>query len=357
MPPPGAAAAEARDLLADFAATGRQEPFEEIVRRYGGMVFNLCYEVTGNRHDAEDAVQAAFLSLAVQCKSGTPVHAIGPWLQQVARRLSLDINRSRKRRKNREAIHGESWETRLNDARADGSGGAGAHGNPASAAGWEELRGVVQQELGALPPKYRMPLILHYYGGLSREEMARELNCKPNTLGVRLHRGREMLSKRLEKRGVTVTGVILGVLMAEVVHSIVTDRLVHSTAQAAVLLSAGHPYACGIVSPQIAMLAQTGARALANAKIRLAATLALLAGGAAAAGAQVASHVGPWTLPQMSNWDLGRAFRWLFHPPSIAKPIAEGPKDHAPPAVATGSGTPDAIAVTPATPKESAPPP
>ena len=126
--------------------------------------------------------------------------------------------------------------------------------------GWEELRGVVQQELKELPPKYRMPLILHYYGGLSREEMARELNCKPNTLGVRLHRGREMLGERLAKRGVTLTGVILGVIMAEVVHSIVTDRLVHSTAQAAVLLSAGHPYACGSCRRRSSLLAQTGAR-------------------------------------------------------------------------------------------------
>jgi len=123
--------------------------------------------------------------------------------------------------------------------------------------------------------------------------------------------------KRLEKRGVTVTGVILGVVMAEVVHSIVTDRLVHSTAQAAVLLSSGHPYACGIVSPQIVALAESGARALANAKMKFAATLALLAGGAAAAGAQVVSHVGPWNLPNVSNWDLNRAFRWLFHPPSF----------------------------------------
>jgi RNA polymerase sigma factor (sigma-70 family) len=319
--------ADGRELLAQFASTGRQEPFEEIVRRYGGMVFNLCYEVTGNRHDAEDAVQAAFLSLAVQTRSGTPVQAIGPWLQQVARRMSLDINRSRRRRKNREAIHGESWENRLTDARADGSGGAGAHGNPSSAAGWEELRGVVQEELNTLPPKYRMPLIMHYYGGLSRDDMARELNCKPNTLGVRLHRGREMLSKRLSKRGVTISGVILGVLMAEVVHSIVTDRLVHSTAQAAVLLSSGHPYACGMVSPQIVAMAQSGARALANAKIKFAAALALLAGGAAAAGAQVVSHVGPWSMPSVSNWDLNRAFRWLFHPPAIPSASTQSAPD------------------------------
>jgi RNA polymerase sigma factor (sigma-70 family) len=353
FPPPPLLPADGRELLAQFASTGRQEPFEEIVRRYGGMVFNLCFEVTGNRHDAEDAVQAAFLSLAVQCKSGSPVHAIGPWLQQVARRLSLDINRSRKRRKNREAIHGETWENRLTDA----SGGAGAHGNPASAAGWEELRGVVQQELSALPPKYRMPLILHYYGGLSREDMARELNCKPNTLGVRLHRGREMLSKRLARRGVTISGVVLGVLMAEVVHSIVTDRLVHSTAQAAVLLSAGHPYACGIVSPQIAVLAQTGARALANAKIRFAAAMALLAGGAAAAGAQVVGHVGPWTLPHVSNWDIGGALRWLFHRPTFNNFSADGGKSEKKTTVAANPDpTTDApVAVVPAVPRDAPP--
>jgi RNA polymerase sigma factor (sigma-70 family) len=346
--------ADGRELLAQFASTGRQEPFEEIVRRYGGMVFNLCFEVTGNRHDAEDAVQAAFLSLAVQTKSGTPVHAIGPWLQQVARRLSLDINRSRKRRKNREAIHSETWESRLSDARADGNGGAGAHGNPSSAAGWEELRGVVQQELSALPPKYRMPLILHYYGGLSREDMARELNCKPNTLGVRLHRGREMLSQRLAKRGVTISGVVLGVVMAEVVHSIVTDRLVHSTAQAAVLISAGHPFACGVVAPQIAVLAQTGARALANAKLRLAAALALLAGGAAAAGAQVVGHVGPWGFRNLSNWDLGRAFRWIFHPPSLNNgALSSNEKHPAPHSTPATDGAP--IVQAPATPPGKAP--
>src|SRR5207248_8927327 len=138
--------------------------------------------------------------------------------------------------------------------------------------------------------------ILHYYGGLSREEMARELSCRANTLGVRLHRGREMLAKRLAKRGVMLSGVIIGVLLTEVCRTIVTERLVSSTAQAAVLFSAGHTYACGLVSPQIVALAQRASLALANAKIRFAASLALLAGGAAAAGAQVVSHVG-WGLP------------------------------------------------------------
>ena len=340
LPPPPDAPADARELLSRFAVTGEQEPFEEVVRRYGGMVYNLCYEVTGNRHDAEDAVQAAFMSLALQVRGGQQIQAIGPWLQQVARRMSLDINRSRKRRKRREEKHGEAWEERMTDARADGAGGAGSHGNPASAAGWEELRHIVQAELNEMPAKYRMPLILHYYGGLSREEMARELNCKTNTLGVRLHRGREMLGKRLAKRGITLSGVMLGLIMGEVVHSVVSQRLIEHTAQAAVLVSSGHPFACGVVSPQIVALAHSAGRALASAKVRMATTLALLAGGAAAAGAQVVSRTGTWGVPAVNNWDLSRAFRWLFHPPSFpnlhATDTVTAPAS--PTKVASGSG-------------------
>ena len=59
----------ANELLAEFCQSGRQEPFEEIVRRYAGMVYNVSFRVTNNAHDAEDATQAVFLSLALQAKT------------------------------------------------------------------------------------------------------------------------------------------------------------------------------------------------------------------------------------------------------------------------------------------------
>jgi DNA-directed RNA polymerase specialized sigma24 family protein len=81
----------ARELLAEFKATGDQQAFEEIVRRYAGMVFGVCLRTTKNTHDAEDATQAVFLSLAAQCKTGDGVKYVGPWLQLVAMRVSLDL--------------------------------------------------------------------------------------------------------------------------------------------------------------------------------------------------------------------------------------------------------------------------
>ena len=64
-----ALARSAQELLAEFVQTGRQGPFEEIVSRYAGMVFNVCYQILRDTHDAEDATQAVFLTLAVKAKT------------------------------------------------------------------------------------------------------------------------------------------------------------------------------------------------------------------------------------------------------------------------------------------------
>ena len=107
----------AGELLAQFRDTGSQQAFEEVVRRYADMVFGVCLRTTKNAHDAEDATQAVFLTLAVQCKASRDIKYVGPWLQQVAKRVSLDLRRSRKRREQREHRHGEIAQTlaRVND--------------------------------------------------------------------------------------------------------------------------------------------------------------------------------------------------------------------------------------------------
>src|SRR4051812_36978580 len=145
-------AKSAQELLAEFRSTGRQEPFEEIVRRYAAMVFHVCFQVLKNRHDAEDATQAVFLTLAVQGKTSKEIRNIGPWLQQVAKRMALDLRKAKKRRVAREQRHGIS----------NSNGGSSlALGNGLDG---QELRHILSEELNHLAPKYRLPLILHYFG-------------------------------------------------------------------------------------------------------------------------------------------------------------------------------------------------
>ena len=293
----------ADELLAAFRHRSNQAAFEEVVRRYSAMVLATCMGISKNRHDAEDAAQATFLTLAMQMRQGKEVRALGPWLQQVARRISLDQHKSAKRRTRREEIHSAEWvrqgqEQQRHDQETIHDVG--------------DLKRVLAEELEALAPKYRLPLILHFYGGLSREQMSKELGCKPATLGVRIFRAKEMLGKRLSARGITLDGVatdtaenqqtsshgratsvlavgaaaaiagqatagtagcigvggaVLSVVLADVVRSSISDTLVRQTVEVASHLSAGTAYP-GILSLGVIDLAERAVSTLALGRLR-----------------------------------------------------------------------------------------
>ena len=294
-----------QELLKEFRETGRQAAFEEIVRRYAGMVFHTCLQVTRSSHDAEDVTQAVFLTLAVQCKTDKPIHALGPWLQQVGHRLSLDLRKSKKRRQVREEKHSVAY-------------GGGTAPESSRQLDVDELKHLLNEELNNLPPKYRMPLILHYFGGLSREEMARELNCKPSTLGVRLFRGREMLGNRLSERGISLSSSVLTAAIAYCIQSSVSDGLVLSTSHAAAALAAGHQPMAGLISAQVLSMSHGAMGAMAMARFKTLAIVVLVTGSTMAAGAQVVSKVVP------IDWQLQNLLPQLklhFTPPPVQSPL------------------------------------
>jgi RNA polymerase sigma factor (sigma-70 family) len=265
----------AQELLQEFQLTGRQEPFEEIARRYAGMVYNVALQVTRDAHDAEDATQATFLTLAVHAKTAGKIRFVGPWLRKVSHRLALDIRRSKKRRRAREEKH------------ANGNGHANGNSLPVSNdLHMEELRQILREELDKLPGKYRMPLILYYFGGLAPDEMSKELNCNTSTLGVRLHRGRKMLADSLSSRGISINGALLGALLAGLVDSFVTDTLVRTSTQAATH-AAANGFALHVSAPlHLAELVRSATSALAWGRLKIAVGTALLIASSLAGGAE-----------------------------------------------------------------------
>lgn len=292
----------AQELLAEFRANGRGEPFEEIVRRYAGMVFHVCLQVTKNTHDAEDATQAVFLTLAVQAKTAREIRCLGPWLQQVARRLSLDMRKSRKRREKREETHGRM--SPLNHATMDCS--APLHA--------EELKALLHEEMHGLPAKYRLPLVLHYFGGLSREAMAAELQCKTGTLGARLYRARAMLSARLAQRGIVLANGSLDIALACSIQAAITDSLVASTCQAATQLAAGREIGVGLISVKVISMVGRAVQAALYAKLKGIAILLLVGATAIGAGAEVVARTCNLDLRLRLPWDVIGWLRALLAP-------------------------------------------
>jgi RNA polymerase sigma factor (sigma-70 family) len=322
-----------KELLAQFKETGANAPFEEIVRRYAAMVYGVCLRVTGDKHDAEDATQAVFLSLALQAKTDREITYIGPWLQKVAHRLALDVKKSKTRRKKREDKLAD--ETRHAMANANGNGhangnGNGANGyhpaftggnghglNPADAPGNEELKSIMMEELNQLPAKYRMPLVMHYFGGLSREEMSEQLGCNPSTLGVRVHRGKAMLGTRLKKRGIAISAIAMVVVLEHVIKATALKPIVAGSSVAAGSAGAGLMAYNGGGATSAAMkviaIIRTAGRAVAFAKLKTAVVVGLLIISAAvSAPAQVRKFVVENIRIPLPRLDMSRWIKPLF---------------------------------------------
>jgi RNA polymerase sigma factor (sigma-70 family) len=258
------------ELLAEFVATAHEAPFEEIVRRHGAFIHGVCLRMLGRTHDAEDATQAVFLVLARRAASLRSCPTVAGWLHATARNVCRNVQRGWTRQKRR-----EEEAHRMTPSKADPQ--------------WSQIQPLLDDELGRLPEKYRLPLVLHYLKQETEEAIAREMGQKVGTISMWLHRGREMLRDRLVERGVTVSSVLLfGVIAENAASAAVSPLLVSSAVKAATLVAAGKAgAAAAVLSPKVTAMAYGGMKTMAIAKMKIAAAMVIAAtlvgaGGAAA---------------------------------------------------------------------------
>lgn len=275
---------------------------EQLVRLHFPMVYSTCFRITRDRHDAEDAAQVAFLALAADISAKREIRAPGPWLRQVATRAAIDICRRRKRRSAHESASSI-------DFAAPGAS------DPSQAADFAEIRPLLLSSLNKLPTKYRLPLILHYFGGLSHAELSKELACTRITLRVRMHRGHNMLRASLKEHGVDLTGGLLGLALSAAVQWQVSHSLVGGAVSAGLSTAPYGMPAC-IASPDLFASACCAAGHRFTT-IKIALIISAIAGAGLAAGAPLLAKLREWQefpiLPSIQ--DLSPSFAPTFTAP------------------------------------------
>lgn len=170
------------------AIEGDQNAFADIVYTYQDAVYNLCYRLLGERTEAEDAAQEAFLRAYLNLTRYDPSRSFKTWILSIASNHCID--RLRRRR-----IHWLSIDEPLPSLslRED-------EPEPEDVAIMREQSKAMQKLLNELPPDYRAAVVLRYWYDYSYVEIADILDTTESAIKSRLFRARQLLGEKMNPK-------------------------------------------------------------------------------------------------------------------------------------------------------------
>jgi len=179
--------------LVKASVRGDAQAFAELVARYTAPIFNLAFRLTGDRVEAENVTQEAFLRAYSALPHSRTEMAFKPWLFQIAVNLCRDLARKKRpdaftdlAREDEEAP-----EEKIEDKAP----------LPLDQIEEHELERALAHAVASLPEVYRAAVTLRYTEELSYEEIAAVLKLPVNTVRTHLFRAKTMLRKSLADWG------------------------------------------------------------------------------------------------------------------------------------------------------------
>jgi RNA polymerase sigma factor (sigma-70 family) len=157
--------------------------WEQVVEEHSARVYHLAYRLSGNAADAEDLTQETFIRVFRSLAGFTPGTFEG-WLHRITTNLFLDMVLRRQR-------------IRFDALPEDTERLPGSAPSPEQAYDDTHLDPQIQAALDALPPDFRVAVVLCDIEGLAYEEIAATLGIKLGTVRSRIHRGRTQLRAAL----------------------------------------------------------------------------------------------------------------------------------------------------------------
>jgi RNA polymerase sigma-70 factor (ECF subfamily) len=173
--------------LAQRAAKGDMQAFEELYQRHHRRVYSLCLRMTQNVQEAEDLTQEAFIQLYRKIGSFRGDSAFTTWLHRLTVNQVLMHFRKRSVKMEKTTEEGETPVQVV-------------HGTANPNAMPVVDRIALDNAIAQLPPGYRSVFILHDIEGHEHEEVARMLGCSVGTSKSQLHKARMKLRRLLNQQ-------------------------------------------------------------------------------------------------------------------------------------------------------------
>jgi RNA polymerase sigma-70 factor (ECF subfamily) len=163
--------------LRRLALAGDEAAFAALVAPYRELVQTVCYRITGNEHDAEDAAQATLLAVWRNLGSFAGRSKLSTWVYRIAHNAALAVVR----RRGAPPLDVSELILPVADRAPDDI----------------VRRDAVMAALAKIPPDFRAALVLREYGDLTYEEIAEVQDVPIATVKSRISRARQAMAKLL----------------------------------------------------------------------------------------------------------------------------------------------------------------
>lgn len=168
-------------VLVDRVRNGDRRAFSELVRRHQTVVYRSCYRILGDREDAKDASQEAFLRAYRKLDTYRGQSAFRTWILRVAMNVSLNERGRRGPPRTGVAAAEEIPSLEVPEAELMRA----------------ETVAEIHEALQLVRAEHRAAVVLRDLEGLSYQETAESLGIAEGTAKSWVYRGRKRLKELL----------------------------------------------------------------------------------------------------------------------------------------------------------------
>ncbi|MDX6696361.1 MAG: hypothetical protein QOF02_3964 [Blastocatellia bacterium] len=181
--------------LVTRAMAGREDGFEELVRRYQRPIAAYVYRMVGDYDAALDLTQEVFIKVYASLARYRSEFKFSTWIYKIAHNAAVDHLRRHSTREQSlvNQVDGEQYDLPIE------SGRLSPEQESEKAERCAEIELVVRQ----LPAAYRELIVLRHSHDLSYDEIAEVTSLPLGTVKNRLFRAREIMRQQFVQRGIT----------------------------------------------------------------------------------------------------------------------------------------------------------
>jgi RNA polymerase sigma factor (sigma-70 family) len=188
---------EDRQLIHEFATTGSERAFHDLVERHLNLVQSLAARLLRDDHLAQEVAQAVFIILARKASSLPRNVILAGWLYRTTRFVAARALRSEQRRQHREQEAFLMQQT-----------------SPSNNS-WERLAPMLDEAIEQLGKTDRDAVLLRFFHGQPFNQIGSNLGISEDAARKRIARSLEKFRTFFARRGVTISAAVLAAMLAE----------------------------------------------------------------------------------------------------------------------------------------------